>query len=84
MFTVTAAASKDKPTDERDIVVPMDRGAAVRAVGTGLNDGFALGEPRNADVQKTAKEKPDKTACELEDSGGAHRKSIRFRRAYPM
>src|SRR6266478_7765180 len=82
-FTIAAAASEDEPAKDGDVVVPADRGLAVGTAGTRFDDGLSLWDAGDADIEKTAEEKPNDKGGEFDDAWGDHRKSIRFRRTIP-
>ncbi len=59
-FAIAAAASKDEPTQNWNVVVPADR--SLRTVGSasaGVTIDSCLGQARDADVQKAAEEQTD-------------------------
>jgi len=51
---VAAFSSQQKVTDQRDIVIKLDRFPAIRTPRTGKNDGLPLRHPEDANIEKTA------------------------------
>ena len=59
LAAVPAPAPQDQPAQHGDVVVRADGFAAFRAVGGRKNDGFPLGYPPDADIEKTADHGPE-------------------------
>ena len=84
MFAIATTTSKQNPTEKWDVVIPADRGRAVGTAGTRFNDGLSLRDAGDADIEKTAEEKPNNKGGELDDAGRTHPTSIRFGGPNPM
>ena len=62
MFTVAAAASKDEPAQNGDVVVPADGRPALWAARAWMDDRLTLGQARDADVQEAAEDQAEDEA----------------------
>lgn len=69
-FAVSAAATEQKPTQERDVVVPANGVTTPWAVGARVDDGFAGGNARDTDIEKAAEQEADGEADELDGVEG--------------
>ncbi len=63
---VAATAAEQQPAEQRDVVVPADEAAALRAARTRSDDAFAVRKTRDADVEEAAEEQAEQEAGQLE------------------
>lgn len=68
---MAAFAAQEKPTEDRDVVVGLDRCFTTRAAGGGADDGESFRDARDANVQEAADDD-----AEEEEEEGDH--SIKF------
>ena len=59
---MAAVGAQCQPTEDGDVIVPRDEGAAGVAVRARRDDGSVSRKPRDADVQETAEEQTQKEA----------------------
>jgi hypothetical protein len=76
LATIAAVGAEQNPAENRDVVVPADRVATARTVGTRFVDALVRRQAGDADVQKAAEEQTEDEGGELQNDGKRHTFSI--------